>query len=710
MSILSESQRISPIKLLKRLQKGDKSSNEILEILEFQKSQVAPELLVRHALRLEKSYAERVFAMAISEAARTDLSNLGVDPKTIEIPEIKIMLIRFLGAVNQPDAAAMICEFLADSSKIVVIEALKNLGNMTVDYDPAPLVRHIPQMREQDVETALSILEAKASAVTLPALTPLMTGRSDTLRSRACAIAIKHASQESLEKLLLSLDKHEWWGKDQALKCLLTNGDARFFGAAAKLQDHEQEFVRNAAEQLSASQSGVTGNVEDLVQALMHENWQVRERAIASAGRTNSPEVLKHLAQVLQRYPESAIAVLRSVASLGFTKGLEITATCLQMKEAAIQREALLTIEALVNDRHALKVREQIIKIVPKLQTTVRDTALEVLESITKKFNLPELEFKDKNLFETRLVKLEELERTEPEVTPPPQEHHETEVVNRIRHIEEIKEGDYWMDRYKIVKEIGRGAMGRVMLAQDEMVGEELILKFMHPELTSDGKARERFLRELKYSRRISHPNVIRIHDFLTAQGVSAISMEYFESRGLDDMIKGDEFESHQQILKILYQVSRGMNEAHQQNVVHRDLKPSNVLVNQDNLAKVVDFGIASASSEPEMTLTKTGMIIGTPAYLSPERAKGLAADERSDIYALGIIAYAMFNGSPPYKGEPMSLLFQHIEGNAVLLHELDKGVSKEASMLVKKMMHVDLDKRFQTMAEVRDSIGQLLQ
>jgi serine/threonine-protein kinase len=231
----------------------------------------------------------------------------------------------------------------------------------------------------------------------------------------------------------------------------------------------------------------------------------------------------------------------------------------------------------------------------------------------------------------------------------------------------------------------------------------------MHPELTSDGKARERFLRELKYSRRISHPNVIRIHDFLTDQGISAISMEYFESRGLDDMIKENEFRDHEQILNILYQVSAGMQEAHQQKVVHRDLKPSNVLVNQQDMAKVVDFGIASASSEPEMTLTKTGMIIGTPAYLSPERAKGLAADYRSDIYALGIIAYAMFNGAPPYKGEPMSLLFQHIEGNAPELHELDKGVSAGSSKLVKKMMHADVNKRFQTMAEVRDSIGEIL-
>jgi len=126
-------------------------------------------------------------------------------------------------------------------------------------------------------------------------------------------------------------------------------------------------------------------------------------------------------------------------------------------------------------------------------------------------------------------------------------------------------------------------------------------------------------------------------------------------------------------------------------------------------LSKVVDFGIASASSESEMTLTKTGMIIGTPAYLSPERAKGLEADHRADIYALGIIAYNMFNYGLPYKGEPMSLLFQHIEGKATPLDCLDKGISADISMAVQKMMHVDVDKRFQSMKDVRSTIGGLL-
>ena len=330
---------------------------------------------------------------------------------------------------------------------------------------------------------------------------------------------------------------------------------------------------------------------------------------------------------------------------------------------------------------------------------------------MTENFKLSELDLDEERLFETRLTKIEQNLEKQPEAAVNKamlSDVEKTEMVN-FQQVDDLKEDDYWMKRYRVIREIGRGAMGRVMLVNDETVGERLILKFMHPELTADENARTRFLRELKYARKISHPNVIRIHDFVVNQGISAISMEYFESKGLDYLIKNKLLKTPEQSLRILYQVCEGMFAAHQQNVIHRDLKPSNILINNQGLAKVVDFGIASASSEKDVTLTKTGMIIGTPAYLSPERAKGFEADHRSDIYALGIIAYNMFNGGLPYRGEPISLLFQHIEGNAIPLSSQGKGISSGVSMLVQKMMAVELEDRFQTMHDVRDEIKKLL-
>ena len=710
-NLLSDSQQINPAKLFKKLHESDGSATEIIDILEFQQKHIAPELMVKNALRLDKSNAGRLFKMAQAQAERTDMSALSIDIESLDNPDIKIMLIRFLAAVNQPESAKMITHFLADKSKIILIEALKNLKNMTTDFDPGFIVRFIPEMREEDQQVALEILRLKSSAETLPSLTMLMTGKSDELREQACAIVIEHANAKSLEKLLVALDVHEWWGKEQAAKCLLATGNNQLFRAAAGLTSHENDFVKNTAQQLAANNTTQSGEITDLMEPLMSENWQVRERAIEAAGKTENRKALEYLTQVIDKYPESSIAVLKATSSLGFSKGLEIASRCMRMKEAAIQRQALRTINDVVTERHASNVRDGIVNMVPKLQATVRDTAQEVINNITERFKLVKLNLDEDSLFETRLVKIEENRDKYQQVNvtaPPAVDSEKTEVVS-FQHIEELKAGDFWMDRFKIVREIGRGAMGRVMLVEDEAVGETMILKFMHPELTSDGKARERFLRELKYSRKISHPNVIRIHDFLIKDGISAISMEYFESQGLDYMIKHQLLKSPEQSLKILYQVSNGMFEAHTQSVIHRDLKPSNILINEAGLVKVVDFGIASATSESDATLTKTGMIIGTPAYLSPERAKGLVADHRSDIYALGIIAYTRVVGNPPYKGEPMSLLFQHIEGKAVPLHRLGLDIKVGISMLVEKMMAADIERRYQSMEDVRDTIKELM-
>jgi serine/threonine-protein kinase len=152
------------------------------------------------------------------------------------------------------------------------------------------------------------------------------------------------------------------------------------------------------------------------------------------------------------------------------------------------------------------------------------------------------------------------------------------------------------------------------------------------------------------------------------------------------------------------------MAAAHNQEVIHRDLKPSNILMDDAGLVKIVDFGIASASSNADSTLTKTGSIIGTPAYLSPERAKGMDADHRSDIYALGIIAYGMFTGQLPYTGEPMSLLFQHLEGKAIPVHELKDDLDPAIGKLVQRLMAVELEDRLQTMEDVATAIKEVQQ
>ena len=704
-SILAQTDRINPSKLFKKLHESDVSKTEIIDILAGQREQLKPEQIIVNALKLDKSHAEKLLKLAGDSKQPLDLDVLRIEPTSIGSPSIKIMLLRYLSSVEQAEVAPLIGKFLTDDNKTVVIEALKALKNMRVSFDASVLLPFVESMSEVEREMALEILQAQADEKLVPRLAPWTCTKSDDIREIFVKLFVKYVTPEGLETFLRLLDQQEWWGKEQSLKCLQKYGNDKLYAAAEGLTEHDNEFIREQAQKFAA-QSSDPSDLKQLWDNALHENWQVRESAIETIGRSNKRDAIGILKKVIESYTDSAPAVLRAVAELGFSKGLEIAFACLRMPEALIQREALETIGKLATRRHAKTIRDKLMQKVPKLQATVRDTAGEVVNRLTEEYELPALNVDQEAYFDTRLLKFETQQVDE--ATEHVSMADIVAAQQQFQNIEDFKEGDVWMERYRIGREIGRGAMGRVMLAEDQMVGETVILKFMHPELTAEESSRERFLREVRYSRKISHPNVIRIHDMLIKGNLSAISMEYFESRGIDEYLREKKYFDVKKGLNILLQVANGMAAAHAQDVVHRDLKPSNILMNDKGLVKIVDFGIASASSNADSTLTKTGSIIGTPAYLSPERAKGLDADHRSDIYALGIIAYGMFTGQLPYTGEPMSLLFQHLEGKAVPAHEIKPEVGPRVSLLIQKMMAVEVEDRLQTMEDVAEAIREV--
>jgi serine/threonine-protein kinase len=704
-SILSQSAQINPNKLFKKLHDSEGARTEIIEILGFQAAQLKPEQVINNALKLDKGHAEQLLRLAYKSEQPLAVEALHVEPSSIANPSLRILLLRYFAEVEQPQVAQLISNFLKDDNKTVVIEALKALKGLKVKYDVSVLMPFVEGMSDVGRELAIEIIHDRADPEMAPKLAPLTCGKSDEAREVFTQLFVQHVTTRGLESFLQLLDVQEWWGQEKALKCLQKLGNAKLYAAAAGLAEHKNDFVREQAQNLAA-QAGDPDDLKQLWANALHDNWQVRENAIDTIGKSGKRESIAILKKVIEERPESAPAVLKAVADLGLTKGLEIAFACLRMPEALVQRQALESIGKLTTERHAKTVREKLMQKVPSLQATVRDTAGEVITRMTEEFKLSDLNVDQDTYFDTRLIKLD----GSPAAEPGTFEVDNMATDPAVKNIEDFKKGDRWLERYRIDREIGRGAMGRVMLATDEMVGEKLILKFMHPELTAEEASRERFLREVRYSRKVSHPNVIRVHDMLYEDSLSAISMEYFESRGIDEYLKEEKFFDADKGLKILLQVANGMAAAHDQEVVHRDLKPSNILMDSKGLVKIVDFGIASASTNTESTLTQAGSIIGTPAYLSPERAKGMEADNRSDIYALGIIAYCMFTGKLPYVGEPMSLLFQHLEGKAKPMHEVRKEVNPRLSLLVQKLMAVDLDDRLQTMQEVAEAIKEVQQ
>ena len=696
-SILSQTGQINPSKLFKKLHETDVSKAEIIEILSFQRENLKPEQLVQNALRLDGSNGEQLLKLAPESKYPLDISMLHFEPDAIRNPTLKIQLLRYFAQIKQAEIATQIGRFLTDQNHTVVIEALKSLRALEVRFDASFLLPYLESMSEVEREIAFEIINRQADAELVGKMGPFACGKSDEVRIFLVKQFVKHASAQGLEAFLRKLESAEQWDRGQVIQSLEEFGNDQLAKAAGELANHDSEFIRETAQVLS-TRTADDANIDSLWKNAMSDSWQVRDNALQAIGKSGKREAIGVLKKVVDQYPESAVAVLDASAVLGFTKGLEIAFSCLRMSEARVQRKALETIGELSSQRHAKTIRDKLMQMVPDLQTTVRDTAGEVVSRLTESYDLPPLNVDQESYFDTRLIKFDETQALEPGATPTPQPSQE---IN----IEDFKAGDLWMERYRIDKEIGRGAMGRVMLATDEMVGEPLILKFMHPELTAEQDSRERFLREVKYSRKISHPNVIRIHDMLFHNNLSAISMEYFESKGLDEYLRAKKHFGVAEGLEILLQVAGGMAAAHNEEVIHRDLKPSNILMNDSGLVKIVDFGIASVSSQSESTLTKAGSIIGTPAYLSPERARGKEADHRADIYALGIIAYGMFAGKLPYVGEPMSLLYQHIEGNAKPVHEVRKEVGPRVSLLVQKMMAVDIEDRLQTMDDVAAAI-----
>jgi eukaryotic-like serine/threonine-protein kinase len=270
--------------------------------------------------------------------------------------------------------------------------------------------------------------------------------------------------------------------------------------------------------------------------------------------------------------------------------------------------------------------------------------------------------------------------------------------------------GDVIGERYKVKREVGRGGFGVVLLVEDQMVQEEIALKVISPQLMQDEVAIARMVHEVRYARRITHENVIRIHDFMRIGGTYAMSMEYFASGPLNRKVRRGRPMPEQEGLRYTRDILRGMAVAHAVDIVHRDLKPANILINAAGLLKIVDFGLAAAMSHGHSRVTKSGYLVGTPSYMAPEQVRGLTIDQRTDIYSLGVIMYEMFTGGVPYAADnPMGVLFQHLEGVKEPPSKRNPAVTPALEAIVLRAMAVKPEERYQTAAEMLKDVEELM-
>jgi serine/threonine-protein kinase len=286
-------------------------------------------------------------------------------------------------------------------------------------------------------------------------------------------------------------------------------------------------------------------------------------------------------------------------------------------------------------------------------------------------------------------AKLSAARETRPEVT-------ET-LQTRVR---ELTTGSTFAGRYQIIEELGHGGMGKVYKVFDTDIKEKIALKLLRPEIAADRETVERFSNELKLARKISHRNVCRMFDLGKVEGTTFITQEFVPGEDLKKLIRKMGQLSSGRAVSIARQVCEGLAEAHRLGVVHRDLKPQNIMVDEDGNARIMDFGIArSLRSEG---ITGAGVIIGTPEYISPEQVDGQEADQRSDIYSLGIVLYEMLTGRVPFEGDTaLSIVLKHKTEKPKNPRELNPQIPEDLNRIVLRCLEKAKDSRYQRVEDI---------
>jgi serine/threonine-protein kinase len=267
--------------------------------------------------------------------------------------------------------------------------------------------------------------------------------------------------------------------------------------------------------------------------------------------------------------------------------------------------------------------------------------------------------------------------------------------------------------RYRVLGELGRGAIGTVYRALDPLIEREVAVKALNPNLPEDiaGEVRVRFLREAKSAGRLNHANIVQIYDVGEQDGVAYIAMELLEGRTLQDMLRDPQKMSVQKIADIAAQVADGLDHAHYFAIVHRDVKPANIVVSTAGRAKLTDFGVAYI---PSSSVTHAGQALGSPKYMSPEQVLGLPIDPRSDVFSLGVVFYEMLTGRTPFE-QPGDTniypLLHRIAGEPhVPASELERSVPKVFDVILGRALAKKPGDRYQRVSEMAKDLRKVLE
>lgn len=609
---------------------------------------------------------------------------------------VRLHAARLLARFPSTESIDAMIALANDENRGVRLEAVGALARLGA---VAAIPALCEALRDNDLKVhtaAINALIQIGDPSAVPHLLNVLKDESEVSRRGAVEVLNEVATVDAIRDLVLALHDADWWVRVRAADALGTLGGPKVVEAVIGLLDDPDDFARRYAVEILNTVHDLRA-VEPLIHALDDEDWWVRERAIDALAKTHDSRAVNPIIELMWRDPRAVPLCIKALSEIKDPRAIDPLCRLARSESAEVRREAL---HALVNFSREKALSE--------------DARAQVMETLNDA-NVP-IDRKSGRPMEVRGRRGEfgpETGRTgtgsrgvpgvehvdphsgsnapdEPAVVHASAAPSTPATPNNAQFIDyqSMAPGTRLLDRYDVIRRIGGGGFGAVYLVEDVVVREELVLKVLSPQLSMDERMIRRFVQELKFTRRIAHPNVIRIYDLINLGGAHAISMEYFAGRDLGDVIKEDGPLPAERVMKIALQVCEGLAAAHEKGIIHRDIKPPNILIGKTDETKIVDFGLAVVGEVTGSRLTKSGILVGTPEYIAPEQITSGESDARADLYSFGVVMYEMLSGRQPFTGgNAVNVLFQHLEGEVETLIKVAPTVPADLALLVMKTM-----------------------
>ncbi len=707
--VLLRAQDYRPELLLEYLSLPGRARGHIETILAVRASSIPHDRLVSSLIDTSKTSRAIAFHLLETHAQPAMVGDL-IGMLRHEDWWVRLHALKLLGRLPAAESEQAVIELLGDPNRSVRLEAVQTLGRMGA-RGAVPQLCHALRDPNLKVQTAaIDVLIELNDSSAVRHLLDVLKDESEQARRGAVEVLNAVATPEAIRDLVLALQDSDWWVQARAADALGTLGGSRVVDAVLGLMEHPNANTRRyAVEILNAAPDPRA--TDRLIAALEDGDWWVRERSIDALGKTGDERAVAPLIRLMQADTKAAPLCAGALAAIGDARAVEPICALAASENADLRQAACDALRTLAEGELPDGVQARVAAILHGAPPGRPAAAGPAPPARARSDVTPEprtqgpAEAKAAESMAAGGDLLETLARTAGFVGPTgrPPAHGQATLSATADDLtpaamelgQDLRPGTVLAERYRVVRRIGSGGFGTVYLVNDITVKEDLILKVLSPHISVDPAMIQRFVHELKYARRITHKNVIRIYDLLQFDGGHAISMEFFPGRDLGAILAAEGRLSPDRALRIAAQVCSGLTAAHGEGVIHRDIKPANIMVGDEDLVKIVDFGLAAITHSAGSRLTKSGILIGTPQYMAPEQIKGDDVDGRTDIYSLGIVLYEMLAGRPPYQGDnAVGILFQHLEAQAAPLRELAPQVPPALEALVASLMAKDRDAR----------------